>query len=92
MIDESLVVHLTLSQFKNILQELKEEIIRSIPPPPIKFLTTKETTALLRITIPTLTSYVESGRIAEYKIGKRNLYKLHEVEAAAKVIKKYSHA
>ena len=48
-----------------------------------KFLTRKETSKKLNISLPTLHSYTQKGILKGYKVGVRVLYKQSEVEASA---------
>ena len=48
-----------------------------------KFLTRKETSKKLNISLPTLHSYTQKGILKGYKVGVRVLYKNSEVEASA---------
>ena len=48
-----------------------------------KFLTRKETSKKLNISLPTLHSYTQKGILKGYKVGVRVLYKKSEVEASA---------
>ena len=43
------------------------------------YLTRKETAALLRISLPTLTEYTKLGYVKSYKVGRRVLYKESEI-------------
>ncbi len=47
-----------------------------------KYLTRKETAALLNVSLPTLNEYTKGGKIKGYRFGVRVLYKQSEIEAA----------
>lgn len=47
-----------------------------------KFLTRKQTAALLNISLPTLTDYTKHGKIIGYRLGARVLYKHSEIANA----------
>lgn len=53
----------------------------------VKYLTRKETARLLKISLPTLTSYVKKNLIPVHRIGSRVLFLKSEVLEAVKNIK-----
>ena len=82
-----------LSQFS--LQDWKTAIDSSVntafekhfkdfisPAPQEKYLTRKETAALLNISLPTLGEYAKRNLIKSYRFGVRVLFKRSEIEAA----------
>ena len=50
-------------------------------PPAEKYLTRKETSKLLNVSLPTLNEYTKNGKINACRFGVRVLYKLTEIEA-----------
>ncbi len=50
-------------------------------PPSEKYLTRKETSKLLNVSLPTLNKYTKTGKINAYRFGVRVLYKLTEIES-----------
>jgi excisionase family DNA binding protein len=52
------------------------------PAPQEKYLTRKETAALLNVSLPTLNEYTKRNLITGYRFGVRVLYKQSEIEAA----------
>jgi len=44
-----------------------------------KFLTTKQASAFLKISIPTIFRYLADGKIPSYKIGKRRIFDREEL-------------
>lgn len=48
---------------------------------PEKFLTSKETAALLKVSLPTLIRYTQKGKLNAFRIGVRVLYKRSDIEA-----------
>jgi len=54
-----------------------------------KMLSVKEVCSLLKITKPTLTSWVNDGKIKEKRIGTRILYKYSDVMLAMRTVEKY---
>lgn len=71
-----------LSDIKNIVEEVldkkldKLQVAEEEKP---SFLSRKETSKLLRISLPTLHDWTKRGLIKAYRIGNRVLYKLEEV-------------
>lgn len=51
----------------------------SLPASETKFISRKETAALLKISLPTLNDLTKEGKLISYLIGARVLYKLQEV-------------
>lgn len=52
-----------------------------------KYLTRKEVSGLLKITLPTLGEYVKKGKIPAYRFGSRVLFKSTDVEKVLKQVK-----
>lgn len=52
-----------------------------------RFLTRKQTAALLNISLPTLTNYTKHGKIIGYRLGARVLYTRSEITLALQKIK-----
>ena len=81
---ESLVVTLTVAQLTSIISQIvQKEVKENIPQPPVKYLNAKEAAAIIRCSAPTFRGHVRNGRVPKYQIGRKPLFKLHEVEAAA---------
>jgi excisionase family DNA binding protein len=53
---------------------------------PDGYITRQEAADILCITLPTLGSYTLEGKVKGYRIGRRVLYKKHEVEQATTLI------
>lgn len=53
-------------------------------PPAEKYLTRKETSKLLNVSLPTLNEYTKKGKLNACRFGVRVLYKLTEIEATLK--------
>ena len=50
-------------------------------PPAEKYLTRKETSKLLNVSLPTVNEYTKTGKIVACRFGVRVLYKLTEIES-----------
>jgi excisionase family DNA binding protein len=78
-----LIQNLTVDDLcDKIRSTIREEFQLSVP---IKgedpqYLTRKEAASLLKISVPTLYAYTNSGRLIAYRIGRRVLYKLADLE------------
>lgn len=69
------------------LQPLLEGLNNPAPQQAEKYLTRKETAALLNISLPTLTHYTKHGIIIGNRIGARVLYKRSEITNALQQIR-----
>lgn len=77
---------MTVDTLSDIIREtVRAEIGTSqVAPPPAtdKFLTRKETATRLKVSLVTLTEWVNRSRLKAYKIGGRVLFRENEVEDA----------
>src|SRR4051794_11054867 len=64
-------------------------LLAALPPAPpqVQYRTRKETAGILHCSLPTLDSYEKQNKINSYRIGRRKMYKLHEIENALKLIR-----
>ena len=79
------IIVIPVTTLKEIIREEVSKVSSTEPPQPQKepkYITRQETAALLGISLPTLRSYVTKGIIPSYTIGRRVLFKIHEVEAS----------
>lgn len=84
------VATLTVEELRNIIGEVVQKTFtENSPKPPDKYITPTETCSLLGISRPTLTSYTSQGKLKDYRIGRKVLYKQAEVDAALITLKKY---
>jgi excisionase family DNA binding protein len=77
-----LIRNLTVEELQNLMRlTIKEElqVVLSKKEDP-KYLTRKEACAFLKISLPTLNQYTRTGRINGYRIGRRVLYNLEDLE------------
>jgi excisionase family DNA binding protein len=68
-----------LQKIEVIIEKKLLELVKP-PKPDDKFLTRKEVTGLLHITLPTLDAWTKEGLIPSYRIGKRVLYKSADID------------
>lgn len=77
---------LTVEQLSDMIrQSLRDELQRVHPVPPeteTEYLTRHETARRLRISLVTLTDWVNRGKIRAHKIGGRVLFRDSDIEAA----------
>lgn len=77
---------LTPDQLSEMIRESVREEINNIKPPKpkseTKYLTRKETARRLKVSLVTLTDWVNRGKLKAYKIGGRVLFRENEVEEA----------
>lgn len=75
---------LTTDQLSEIIRESVRDEINNIKPPQpkseTKYLTRKETARRLKVSLVTLTDWVNRGKIKAYKIGGRVLFSECDVE------------
>lgn len=78
-----------VERFRKVLREEIAANANVIHPTqqPDGYITRQEACALLCITLPTLSTYTLEGKVKGYRIGRRVLYKKHEVEQATAAIK-----
>ncbi|MCX6303285.1 MAG: helix-turn-helix domain-containing protein [Bacteroidia bacterium] len=83
-----LLENVTREELIRDIRALVSEIIdQKLQPEPQKdFLTKKEVSAMLRISLPTLQRMTQSGSITGYRMGRRILYRAAEVDNALKTI------
>jgi excisionase family DNA binding protein len=89
----SIFTSVPLDQLKN---EISKEILDRITPflqsinkstPPTEFLTRKEASKLLGVSLPTLLDWTNTGKIIGYRIASRVRYKRSELENSLSKIK-----
>lgn len=82
MEDSILIRNLTEDDLRNLIRTtIREELKLIIPKKEDpRYLTRKEAAAFLKISLPTLPQYTRTGRISGYRIGRRVLYKLEDLE------------
>ncbi|WP_299220835.1 helix-turn-helix domain-containing protein [uncultured Alistipes sp.] len=76
---------MTADQLSEMIREsLRDELqqLRPVPKTDTKYLTRHETARHLRISLVTLTDWVNRGKIRAHKIGGRVLFRDSDVEAA----------
>lgn len=77
----------SLQDWQNVINSsvcnaLQNHFNQTAPVPPAeKYLTRKETSKLLNVSLVTLNEYTKTGKIAACRFGVRVLYKLTEIEA-----------
>jgi excisionase family DNA binding protein len=78
-----------VERLRNMIREEISASVNVIHPTqhPDGYITRKEACDLLCITLPTLSTYTLEGKVKGYRIGRRVLYKKHEVEQATAAIK-----
>lgn len=75
--------------FDKFRELISEELTKRLQPdPPQLYITKKEASAKLRLSLPTLDRLTSSGSLKGYRIGRRVLYRADEVELALKEIHK----
>jgi excisionase family DNA binding protein len=87
MQQQILLSPITLNEFRDVISETVNTEISKwkhsfAPPAPAEFLTRKETTALLGISLVTLGDWTKQGIVQSYRIGTRVRYKRAEIETA----------
>ncbi len=85
------VATLTVEELRIVIgEEVRKKILELTPPPPEKFLSPKETCAMLGISLQTLSNYTKQGKLIDHRFGTRKIwYKNSEIMAALVTFKKY---
>jgi len=73
-----------MTKIRNVINEVLESKLKTEAPK--KYLTKKETAALLRMSLPTIQRLTASGKIKGSRIGRRILYSADEIQEAMKRI------
>lgn len=91
MISNLFVANLTIEELRKIIgDEFSRAFKENTPKPVVKLLKPLEACSYLRITRPTLTDWVNKGKVIEHRPAPRApRYKLNELEEALRCIKKY---
>ena len=76
-----------VGEMRAIRAKLEAKPIDPSPTVPTGYLGRKEVASRFQISLPTLNTYTSSGKVQGYRIGRRVLYKLAEIEAALSPIK-----
>ena len=76
------LTQMSVDELKSIISEIVSEEFKKIHPPAEEkqFITRKETAAILRISLPTLTEWCKEGKVPAYKIGSRVRFVKKEIE------------
>lgn len=88
---EIIQIEIPVNEFKNIISELFREELKNlnrVEPSVDKFLTRKQASDLLSISLPTLHSYTKLGLIPAKRIGTRVLYSETDLQNALQDIPK----
>ena len=81
-----------LSRVKEIVETSLSNSEKGKPPDNTpKYLSRKEVTSLLKISLPTLHSWSKHGILKPHKLGNRVLFKQEEIESALAGIQKIKH-
>ena len=71
-----------LDKIGQLIDNKIANVQQSPPKNQSKFISRKEVSVLLKISLPTLNEWTKEGRLIGYKMGNRVLYKSEEVEQA----------
>lgn len=82
-----------LDKIEIIIEKKLKEIVVQDTKEDFKYLTRKDVSKLLHITLPTLHEWTKEGLIPSYRIGNRVLYRSNEVEESITLrkFKRYPH-
>ena len=86
----------SLEELRALIKDLLDESLQRISQKPEKpatsgYYTRKEVAKLLRISLPTLHEYTKHGILIGYRIGRRVLYRVSEVEQAVAAINTFKY-
>lgn len=89
-----LIQNISRDEFADLVRQvIREEITPTLKAqePPVKYRTRKEVCELLKVSLPTLDTYVRTGVIVGKRIGTRILFDEASVQAAVKVMPAVKH-
>ena len=91
--NNQILISIPLDEFKVIQKELIREVLKENEPTPQpraeQYLTRQETAEILQVTLPTISSWVASGKVRAYKINTRVRFKKSDIDAALQEVVKY---
>jgi hypothetical protein len=88
-----LVVTLTVTQLTSIIEDaVQKKIKEALPPPPIRYLTGKETAKKLGVSRQTITNYTKKGIIKRSDLDNLKRYAEPDIEAALVILQRYKRA
>lgn len=81
---ETVFLSLTKSDFQDLIADTVNSCLRrnanqNPPSQPDNYITRQEAADILHITLPTLLNWTMDGKVKGYRIGRRVLYKNHEI-------------
>ncbi|MEO8853519.1 MAG: helix-turn-helix domain-containing protein [Ginsengibacter sp.] len=84
---ETVFLSLTKNDFQDLIAETVNSCLRrnanqTPTPQPDNYITRQQAADMLHITLPTLLNWTLDGKIKGYRIGRRVLYKKHEINEA----------
>lgn len=89
--NKQVIISINLEEFQKIIADtVRDEIIKSQPEPQqltLEYLSRKEVSKFLKISLPTLSDYTKKGVLKGYRIRGRVLYKQNEIESSLKEIR-----
>lgn len=84
--EKGIIIQLSAEEFKQIISDVvRETIDEKMPqfiPEPKKYLTRQEVAEKFHVTLPTIHSWINSGKIKAFKMGRRTLFELAMLENA----------
>jgi len=93
MEQSTILVQLSPESLNNMIIKAVSEALGVVKPREKKYLTRKQVAEKFSVTLPTVHSWVNSGRLKAHKMGGRTLFEAEQVEQAAvlKQVFKYKH-
>ena len=81
---KGIIIPLTEEEFQEHLASAIEKALKNLVPKKaeIEYLTRKETSQRLHISLPTLNEYTKSGKLKAYRISGRVLYRKDDINSA----------
>lgn len=91
--NESLLVQMSAEELRILLAETVKEVIERVAVKEKRYYSREEVAEKFKVSLPTVHSWVNSGRITALKIGGRTLFDADEVDNAAeeKRVLRYGH-
>lgn len=91
--NKQILVSIPLKEFEVIQKDWIREVLSenkpTTPKPDEKYLTRQETAQILQVTLPTLSDWVNRGKIRAYRINTRIRFKKSDIENALQEVVKY---
>jgi excisionase family DNA binding protein len=93
MEQSNILIQISPESLQNMIGKAVLEALEVVKPREKKYLTRKQVAEKFAVTLPTVHSWINSGRLKAHKMGGRTLFEAGQVEqaAVAKQVYRYKH-